>query len=169
MRDDVLRVLEHFGKIPDHDGHLRLYHATDATSAALIVREGVLRAMQADDPAARMLERGVGSVYLSSSPAIGDDLGNPVVLAVDVDAACPSAEVLREGFSEPPRVELEVHLPAGGHLTLVTVDRLDREVEIAELPPAARDAIALFRDSPVGQRLKDPAGVPRLDEHRTGV
>jgi hypothetical protein len=121
-----------------------------------IVAEGKLRPQQPEDPAERALRRGGGSVFLSSSLDIAKDLGKRgVVLAVDVPAEDTPPEPIRAASGEPPRVELEVQLPAGAELQLAFVERLDREVSFADLPTAAREAIALFEASEVGQQLAD--------------
>ena len=118
MRDDVLQSLARAGKTPDRQGSLRLYHATDEVSATAILREQSLRPVEPEDLAERLLQRGSGSVYLASSPEIGGDLGKRVVLAVDIDADTTSAEVVREGWGDPPRVDLEVRLGASEELAL---------------------------------------------------
>jgi hypothetical protein len=157
VHEDVLRALERVGKAPDANGCLRLYHATSVTAAEAIISEKVLRPAVPEDPALQALSRGGGPVFLSSSPAIGDDLGQPVVLAVDVDAASTPAEVLREAYGEPPRVELQSDLRAGEAITLVTVERLDRNVGVNDLPIHAQRAVALFAESPIGVRLREHA------------
>jgi hypothetical protein len=56
-----------------------------------------------------VLRRGDGSVFLSSSPEIAEELGTGnVVLAVDVPVEGTQAEVIRPGWGDPPRVELEL-------------------------------------------------------------
>jgi hypothetical protein len=155
VRDDVIEALERVGKAPDLNGNLRLYHATEESMAEAIVRERVLRAKQDDDPAMRALQRGGGSVFLASSPAVGGDLGKAVILAVDVDAASTPAEVLRADWGDPPRVELESRLRAGEDLALMSVERLDRTVDARDLPDAAQKALALFQASPVGEQLSE--------------
>jgi hypothetical protein len=154
VREDVLRALERVEKVPDAAGCLRLYHATSEVAAAAIIAEKALRPALPEDPAMRILAaRDGGQVFLSSSPAIGGELGQPVVLAVDVDVSTP-AEVLRDQYGDPPRVELQSDLPAGEMIALVSVERLDRNVEVNDLPQAARRAVELFAASPIGVKLR---------------
>lgn len=156
MRPDVLHALARVGTHPDDNGNVRLYHATDAQAAAAIVAERMLRPQEPDDLAERMLRRGGGSIFLSTSPDIAADLGKGgVVLVVDVRVDGTPAEVIRPGWGDPPRVELEVQLPAGENLPLAFVDRLDRAVGLADLPAPAQEAVALFAASEVGQQLAD--------------
>lgn len=75
MHADVLRELARAGVYLEENGNVRLYHATDAQSAAAISAERSLRPRQPQDPAERQLRRGGGSVFLSSSPGIVADLG----------------------------------------------------------------------------------------------
>jgi hypothetical protein len=157
MREDVLGALATVGKVPDGDGCLRLYHATSEPVAEAIIAEKTLRPASPADPAERLLARGGGSAFLSSSPAIGEDLGLPVVLAVDIDAASTPAEVIRPAWGEPPRVELKSDLRGGEVIRLVNVERLDRNVSVHDLPVSAQHAIALFTDSPIGAQLSEHA------------
>jgi hypothetical protein len=86
-----------------------------------------------------MLLRGHGYVYLASSSSIGRDLSQgSVVLAVDVAAEALPEEPLRAGWGESPRVELELKMPMSDSLPLAFADRLDREVNIADLDPPNR-------------------------------
>ena len=103
------------------------------------------------------MARGGGSAFLSSSPAVGEDLGLPVVLAVDIDAASTPAEVIRAGYGQPPRVELQSDLRDGEVITLVNVERLDRNVEVNDLSVDAQRAVALFANSPIGAQLSEHA------------
>lgn len=155
MRSDVVRALVQGGTHPDEDGNVRLYHATDEQAAAAIVADRMLRPQEPDDLAERMLRRGGGSVFLSTSPDIAADLGKGVVLAVDIPVEGTPAEVIRAGWGDPPRVELEVQLPAGENLPVASVDRLDRAVGLADLPAPAQEAVALFAASKVGKQLAD--------------
>lgn len=154
MHEDVLRALARVEKTPDANGCLRLYHATSAAAAEAIIAEKALRPAWPEDPVERLLaQRGGSPVFLSSSPAIGREFGAPVVLAVDVDASSTPAEVLREAYGDPPRVELQSELAAGEGIPLVSVERLDRDVDVSDLPAPARRAVQLFAGSPIGVRL----------------
>ena len=74
--------------------------------------------------AERILLRGLGNIYLSSSPSIGEDLANGPVVAVILSSAIP-AEVHRDGYGDPPRVELLVQIPMDNELTLVQAELVD--------------------------------------------
>jgi hypothetical protein len=156
MRDDVLAALGQVGTYPDENGNVRLYHATDEQAAEAILAELILLPREPEDRAERMLRRGGGSVFLATSPDIVADLGKGgVVLAVDIPVGGTPAEVIRAGWGDPPRVELEVQLPAGENLPLAFVDRLDRAVSFDDLPAPAQEAVAMFAASKVGQQLAD--------------
>ncbi len=155
MHREVLQKLASVGARPDDTGNIRLYHLTDAQAAAAIVAERRLLPRAPEDVAEAQLRRGGGSVYLSSSPDVAADLGKGmVVVAVDLPTATP-AEVIRERWGDPPRVELEVQLRAGEQLDLAFVDCLDRLVDRESLPASAQAALELFETSPVGLQLAD--------------
>lgn len=140
MRDDVLDALAQVGTYPDENDNVRLYHATDEQAADAIVAERLLRPQEPEDPAERMLRRGGGSVFLSTSPDIAADLGKgSVVLAVDVPVKGTPAEVSRAGWGDPPPVELEIQLRAGDNLLLAFADRPDPRRR-PRRPPGSRAA-----------------------------
>ncbi len=171
METPTLAALARVGTYPDDDGNVRLYHATSSQAADTIVRERKLIATPPPDPAERALLRTHGHggyIYLASSPAIRDDLsGSDVVVAVDVPTAALPHTPLREQWSNPPRVELELTAPLDDDqntlkLCLARADRLDRTVTVDDLDPSIKDAIRLFKDSPVGKQLAEirtPSGL----------
>jgi hypothetical protein len=157
VQSATLRALAEVGTYPDDAGNVRLYHSTSAAAASSIIDEMRLVPREPSDVAQRMLLRGRGYVYLSSSPTISQDLPHgEVVLAVDVAVALLPEAPLREQFGEPPRVELELEVPMSSSVPLVFADRLDRKVDLTDLDPAVRAAIELFANSPFGQQLRDP-------------
>jgi hypothetical protein len=108
------------------------------------------------DVAERLLLRGQGHIFLASSSSIGEDLPTgSVVLAIDVAAESLPEAPLREGWGEPPRVEIQLTIPMSESLPLVFADRLDRKVELTDLDAAVQAAIELLADSPFGRQLND--------------
>ena len=149
-------LLEALARVGTHveDGRLRLYHATTSDGAKAILNERCLRPKQAEDIAERMLQPNQGSIFLSSSPTIEEDLAHgAVLLAVDINPNSVEAELIRDGYGDPPRVELRVDLSLDQTLPLLFVDRLDRQPTQADLSPEAQAAVNLFAESPVGQQL----------------
>jgi hypothetical protein len=115
MNTPTLTALAEVGTYPDHDGNVRLYHATTSKAADAIVRDKQLIATPPTDPADLALLRGHGYggyLYLASSPDIKDDLaGSEVVVAVHVPVHLLPDAPARETWGDPPRVELEFKAP----------------------------------------------------------
>lgn len=160
MRPEILRTLQDADVAISTDGTIRMYHATSKAAATAIRTNLVLRGEEPEDLAQRMLRRdGGGSAFLSSSPSIVEDLHSAeVVLAVSLRPQdAPGAEVSRPAWGDPPRIEVEIRLPAGGALPLTFADCLTRTVARNDLSREVQTAIEAFEASDVGRQLADRA------------
>src|SRR4051794_41000358 len=132
------------------DDAVLLYHVTRAQHVDAIMEARTLRPAAPADPAERRLRRGRGAVYLSSSPAIGADIPVGPILAVRVPvAALEAAEVIRAGYGDPARVEIEVWRDPDDPLPLLSVERYQERVARKDLPAGVRAAIDDYQAAPV--------------------
>lgn len=155
---EALSHLALVGVHADTDDAVLLYHATRSQHVDVIMDAKSLRPAVPSDPGERQLRRGRGAIYLSSSPAIGEDMHVGPVLALRVVASeLATAEVIRSGYGDPPRVELEVWRDPDDPLPLVAVERYQAAVARSDLPCPVQAAIAAYETAPVGRQLSDPA------------